>query len=75
MRRTKRRQRRWTTSGGQLQKEPSLWMRRSEDVPSDELASFYSLLSHDGKENLSVKHFNVLGQLASELCQSNKEIT
>ena len=50
-------------------------MRRSEDVPSDELASFYSLLSHDGKENLSVKHFNVLGWLASELCQSNKEIT
>jgi len=49
--------------GGQLQGELALWMRKSEDVTSDEYASFYSLLSHYWKDNLSVKHFSVMGQL------------
>ena len=52
-----------------------------------EYASSYSSLSHDWKEHLSVKHFNVLGRLVArfvvrahagypfELCQRKKEIT
>jgi len=47
----------------QLQKELVLWMRKSEDVTSDDYASFYSSLSHDWKEKLSVKHFSIREQL------------
>ena len=50
---------------GKFPKELVLWMRKSEDVTSDEYASFYSSLSHDWKENLSVKHFSVLGRLVA----------
>ena len=49
----------------QLQKELALWMRKSEDVSSDEYASFYSSLSHDKKENISVFW---AGSLCALLC-------